>query len=154
MPELYIKLFIQIEKDSTYCILRKKYIGEEKRSIDFLGIFICKQYFEESSLLLSCLHGSVRADILNPGCWWEITQLSQDTAKCEIFHCKDIWLFVNSRRRQKSEKDFCAWQPHDWMIWKAMLCLEERMQKWHVISWLEARIRVFCRRQVLISPIK
>lgn len=67
----------------------------------FWCAFYANNFFAESSLLLSCLHGSVRVVILNPGCWWEIIELSQDTltVKYEIFCCKGNWLFMSSRRR-------------------------------------------------------
>jgi len=48
----------------------------------------------ESSLLLSCLHGSVRVDILHLGCRREIMELSLTfTAEHEIFDGKGNWFF-------------------------------------------------------------
>lgn len=73
----------------------------EKTVHYFWWVFYANNLFAESGLLLSCLHGSVGADILIPGCWWEITGLSQDTftAECEIFCCKGNWLFRSSSGR-------------------------------------------------------
>lgn len=65
----------------------------------YLFFFPCKQIFAESRLQLSCLHGSVRIDILHLGLWWEIIRLSQDTfrADCEIFQGRGKRLFKNGR---------------------------------------------------------
>lgn len=54
----------------------------------------------ESSLLLSCLHGSVRVDILHLGCRREIMELSLTfTAEHEICDGKGNWFFKNSKSR-------------------------------------------------------